>query len=430
MAGPAVIDTARRVARDGTGVMLAGTVVAGVATYAWQVAGTRVLGEVEFAPVATVWTLMFLMITVLLAPVEQFAIRTVAAEGGGRSRLTAALPTLVGLAAAAAVVVASLTWALRGSLFAGNAAYVPVCVALLLAFGQLALIRGVVAGQRDFAAYGWITGLDSCLRLLIGVPLLLAGGSALALAWTVPVCPLVALAWARRPPTPPGAVGDAAAAPASLTRFIAHTVGGTIPSQIILAAGPLLVAVLSRDQATVTTLFVTQTAFRAVFLLATPGWSRALPTLTRIAMGPDASRLGHVSRLVMVATLVVAGVGGAAAAVGAPPLIALLFGAGVRPSSIVAGLTMAATLGAVGNLGLNTVLEAGARTASITVVWWMALIAAAVLVAVVPGEPSLRVVVAFAGGEFVALVGLGLAASGSRPSAGAAPLVVTGPSLP
>ncbi|MGH9281424.1 MAG: hypothetical protein ACRD0S_00650, partial [Acidimicrobiales bacterium] len=236
-AGP--VNSRRAVARhavaDGTLVMLAGTVVAGLATYAWHAAAARVLGEVAFAPVASVWTLMFLMITVLIAPVEQYAIRTVAAAGGDRTQLRGAMPTIGRLAAGATAVVAGVTWVLREQLFDGDAAYVAVCAAILLGFGQLAIIRGVLAGERDFAAYGWITGLDSCLRLAVGVPILLGGASALALAWTVPACSLVALGWLRRRPGGepwPGDGPDEEAAGAGPGRFIAHTVGGTVPSQV------------------------------------------------------------------------------------------------------------------------------------------------------------------------------------------------------
>lgn len=420
-------DVARRAVADGTFAMMVGTVVAGVATYAWQAAGARLLGEVAFAPVASVWTLMFLMITVLIAPVEQYTIRSVAAAGD-RSQLVRAMPTILRLAVAATVVVAVLAWALRGPLFDGDAAYAAVCVAILVGFGQLAVIRGTLAGERDFAAYGWITGLDSCLRLAVGVPLLLGGASGLAFAWTVPLCSVVALGWLRRrsPPTAgprPGASADAAdveAVAVGPARFIAHTVGGTVPSQMILAGSPLVVALLGADEAAITTLFVTQTAFRAAFLVATPGWSRVLPVLTRHAVAGDHGLLRRLSWLLVFATLAVSAAGGLVAAVAAPPVVALLFGEGTRPGAVVAGLSMAGTLAAVGNLGLTTLLVARARTRAITVAWWTALATAAAVVVAVPAAPTTRVVVAFAVGEAVAALGLGAAAraaaSGGRAS--------------
>lgn len=406
---------ARRAVADGTVLMLAGTVVAGLATYAWQAAGAHVLGEVAFAPVATVWTLMFLIVTVLLAPVEQYAIRTVAATADGRRRLVGDLRTIGGLGAGAVVAVSAVTWALRDQLFGGDGAYVAVTAAIVVCFGQLAVIRGMLAGERDFASYGWITGLDSTLRLLVGLPLLLAGGTALALAWTIPLCPLVALAWARHRP----AGRDEAAPPAGEaldlgpTRFIAHTVGGTAASQIILAGSPLVVAMLGAREAAVTSLFVTQTAFRALFLIATPAWSRALPVFTRSVVDGNTDRLRRTAGVLLAVTLAAAAAAGVVAGIAAPPVVALLFGAATRPDAVVAGLSMAGTVGAIGNLGLTTMLVALGRTRAITRTWWIALAASAAVVAL-PGDQAHRVVLGFAAGEVVAALGLAAAVRARR----------------
>ena len=144
--------TLRRVTTDGTVAMIAGTILAGFAYYAWQAAGTRILGEVRFAPVATTWTLMFLIVTILLAPVEQFATRNVAAGWEGRAHLARSLRMLARLAAGATILVTLAAFLLRDSLFRGDGSYALIGGAMVLGFGQLALCRGVLAGERKFAA--------------------------------------------------------------------------------------------------------------------------------------------------------------------------------------------------------------------------------------------------------------------------------------
>jgi O-antigen/teichoic acid export membrane protein len=403
-------ETLKRALRDGTVVMMGGTLVAGIATYGWQAAGTRVLGEVDFAPVATVWTIQFLVVTILLAPLEQFAIRTVAAGEAGRSHLGHAVQTLAWFAALSTAVVMILSFVLRDSFFDGEAAYALVCGAIVLGFGQLAVLRGILAGQRDFAAYGEMTALDSIVRLAIGLPLLLAGSSALAFAWTIPASTLVALLWLAHRPSRRHARPDEPPSEVSAPHFIATMVGGNSAAQIVLAGGPLVLALLGATEAAITTLFVTQTAFRAAFMVATPGWSRVLPALTRIATDREFERLSRLGGLVAAGTLAFAVLGGLAASVAAPPLIEAFFGGGVRPSGFVAGMVGAGTVIAMGNLGLSQILIAAVRTHRITGVWWGALVISLGWVVAGPGSELNRVTAAFVLGEAVALLGLTLAA--------------------
>jgi O-antigen/teichoic acid export membrane protein len=190
----------QRLVLDGTFTMMGGTLVAGIATYAWQAGGTRTLGKTAFAPVANTWTLYFLIVTILLAPIEQFATRTVAAGHGGDAQLAQALRTIATVLLTASVAIAFGGYLLRASLFRDSAGYAFVSCAIVLSLGQLAVCRGILVGRRNFAAYGWMTGLDSMIRLLLGLPVVLLTHSPLALVWTIPLSSLVALAWIREWP--------------------------------------------------------------------------------------------------------------------------------------------------------------------------------------------------------------------------------------
>jgi len=179
----------------------------------------------------------------------------------------------------------------------------------------------------------------------------------------------------------------------------------------VLGGGPLVLALLGAPEAAVTVLFITQTAFRAPFLIASAAWARTLPALTRMATAGDHGRLGRTARLISCGAVALAALGAAVAALLGPTLIDVLFSEGVRPGAGLAATLAAATVLAIANLGLVQILVAAARTHRITMAWWAA-IGAAALVVLVGGDDELhRVAVAFGVGELVALVGLTLAAN-------------------
>jgi O-antigen/teichoic acid export membrane protein len=403
-----------RARADGTVTMLIGTLLSGLAAYIWQAAGTRTLGNSSFAPVATMWTLSYLVITVLLAPIEQYAMRTVSSGPGGRRHLARDIPTLVRIGLGATAVLAVGSFLVRGKFFHGQAAYALVAGLLVVCFGLLAFVRGVLGGERNFRLYGWLTGLDGVSRLIVGVAILALGGSPLLFSWSIPLCALVSLLWLSRVPRrSEGPVTDDLAH-VPVRRFMATMVGGTAAAQLLLAGGPLLLGLLGAPDRTVTILFVAQTAGRATLLVALPLWARALPTLTGIALAHGHVRLSQLAERILAGSVAVAAVGAAFAAVAGPPVLAALFGGESRPSTFVAGAVGAGMLLAVGNLGLNQLLVAAVRTSRITISWWAALAVAVGWVALAPGSALDRVVTGFVIGEALAMLDLTVASSPAR----------------
>lgn len=412
--GPGLAAGLDRARADGTVTMLVGTLLSGLTAYIWQAAGTRTLGNTGFAPVATLWTLNYLVVTVLLAPVEQYATRTISSGPGGRAHLARELPTLLKLALVATAVLMVGSFLVRGKFFHSQAGYAVVAGLLVVCFGLVALVRGVFAGERQFQLYGWLTGLDGVSRLGIGVVILIAGGSPLLFSWTIPLCALVSLLWVNHIPRRGAGAATDDQAHAPVRMFMATMVGGTAAAQLLLAGGPLVLGLLGAPDRTVTILFVAQTAGRATLLVALPLWSRALPTLTAIALAHGHAALSRLAERIMAATAVVAVIGGVFAAFAGPPVLAALFGGGSRPSDFVAAAVGVGTVVAVGNLGLNQLLVATVRTSRITISWWMALVIAVAWVAFAPGAPLDRVAVAFVIGEAMAMLSLTIASSPAR----------------
>jgi O-antigen/teichoic acid export membrane protein len=391
--------------------MLIGTLLSGLAAYIWQAVGTRTLGNAGFAPVATMWTLSYLVITVLLAPVEQYATRTISSGPGGRARLARDEPTLIkfGLVATAVLVVGSFL--VRGKFFHGEATYAIVAGLLVVCFGLLAFVRGVFAGERQFGLYGWLSGLDGVSRLMLGLVILLAGGSPLLFSWSIPLCALVSVLWVKHIPRRGRDVAADDGAHVSVRMFMVTMVGGTAAAQFLLAGGPLLLGLLGAPDRSVTILFVAQTAGRAALLVALPLWARALPTLTGIALAQGHAALSRLAEWILAVSVVIAAIGAVFAAVVGPSVLAALFGHGSRPSPLVAGAVGAGTVLAVGNLGLNQLLVATVRTSRITISWWAALVLAVAWVAFAPGTALDRVAIGFVIGETLAMIALTIASS-------------------
>ena len=55
--------------------MVSGGLIGAIGAYLFQVYGGRALGPEAFAPISVLWTLFFILATVLLVPVEQYVTR-------------------------------------------------------------------------------------------------------------------------------------------------------------------------------------------------------------------------------------------------------------------------------------------------------------------------------------------------------------------
>ena len=68
--------------RDGTGAIIAATALTALAVYLFQVIVGRSLGVEGFAPLGVLWTISFMVFTVLYLPVEQYVTRRLILGGG------------------------------------------------------------------------------------------------------------------------------------------------------------------------------------------------------------------------------------------------------------------------------------------------------------------------------------------------------------
>jgi O-antigen/teichoic acid export membrane protein len=409
---------------------MAGAALSGLGNYLFQVQGTRGLGEEAFAPISVLWTIWYLLLTVILFSVEAYITRAVAAQPEGH-RVRGPAIVLAAWIAVTAAVLGGATWLLREALFGGLGALAAVVGALVVTYGIFALVRGVLAGSGAFRTYGVVTALESLAKVALAVPVLLVLGTPASFAWLMPAGPAVAVVWwllrrgggaataARSDGASDGAeeldgIDRANTGPG---RFLLLTTVSNSAAQILLAAGPLALVALGAGPVEVSVFFVTITAARVPIVFAYGGLlSRILPPLTRLVRAGEAARLRRIALLCSAGALSLGLVGAVAGALIGPPVIGALFGGGFTPPAWFAAAAAFGVLTASGAMLLGQLLIAADAEHRLIAPWMLGLAVAGVVIAVLTGTPSERVAAGFVAGELAALAGLLLEAL--RTSAG------------
>lgn len=389
--------------------MLLGSVLSGLGAYIFQAVVPRALGAEAYAPIGTLWTVQFLLLSVVLYSVETYVNKEVAT---GRGDLLPRRKIAVWIGGSA-VTVTLVSWAARSRLFYGLGDLALVAGALVIGFGIYVLVRGQVAGVVRFRAYGLLTATESLSRLVVAVPAALLLGTSRVIAWTLPLGPLIAASWwplLRR--RGGGEVPPPSDAPSSATvRFLAITTAANAMTQTLLAGGPLLLAALAAPPAEVSVFFVTITAARIPVVIALGGLlSRVLPTFTRMAGSPDIGALRTAVIRIGALTASAAVVSGLAAAALGPSLVAFFFGREFTPPWWLAAGAITGVLLATGSMIINQALIGQSREHRLLVPWLAAVVAAGVTVAIATGSLTWRVTSGFVVGEVVAFTGLMLSA--------------------
>ncbi len=400
----------------GTPWMFVGVAIAALGAYLFQALGTRALGGVGYAPIGALWTIQYLVVSVVLLPIETHIAReSILSHAAGMRSPRVSFPRLWGWLALVAIVASSVCWLLRDELFHGLDDLALVTGALVLSYGAFLIVRGTLAGTERFKAYGVVTASESTVRAALAAVVTGVAPSVRAFAWIMPVGAFAAAGWwvrLRRTPRQPRDVATLPAEPPRTARFLALTTAANAITQLLLAGGPLLLAFLHAVPEEVSVFFVTATAVRVPLLFAFGGvLSRLLPVFMRLESSDRRREARAVAAKIALGTVSVAVViGGVAAAVGGP-LVAVLFGAAFRPPWwLAAGATVGVLL-ATGSIVLYQLLIARGSTGLGLLAWVVALAAAVLAIVLTDGSATARAVAGLLTGEGVALIGLVLAAS-------------------
>ncbi|MGB9359006.1 MAG: sugar transferase [Acidimicrobiia bacterium] len=393
---------------DGTLDIVLGSLVAGLGAYAYQFLGGRSLGEEAFAPIAALLTAHFLAFVIILLPIEQFVIRRITLGYQGWVVPIRAIALTISTAAVAAVVV----WASADTYFDGDSSFVWFVIATVGFHFFFVVGRGYLAGYRRFRSYGYVSGAASMLRLAIALLVVIIGPTVTGFAWAQVLGPLVIFFW--RPWRTPeerrtgsrGELADEHVEQVGEKGLLSGLVLSSAASQALLLAGPLVAGALGATAAQFSITYATLVLARAPLTLGYNLIARVLPPFTQMAARGERRELRSWARGMGIAGVALAIVGAGIGAILGPPMVAVAFGDGFRPSATVAALAAAGVVLASAGLFIGQILVARGRAVRLAAAWFIAVAAAVVAVIVPISDPVVHVVVAFVVGETFALAAL------------------------
>jgi O-antigen/teichoic acid export membrane protein len=341
---------------SGARILSVGIASTGLLTLAYFSIASHVLGEESAKRIDVLWSVMFVIISVIYRPIEQLLSRTIAdrrARGHAEHSVRVPIAIQAGFALAFLIVTLVLKAELIDHVFDHYAALYDVLVIGTLAYAASYFARGWLAGHEYFALFGALVLIESLSRLCFALAVALGithGQTAVVLG--IAAAPFVSLivvpaAFARRSGEPRGApeieeLDAALAGPGtegveqaiatdelSLRRgssFAFAVSGVMLAEQTLLNAAVLTVDATSADRALAGVVFNVLLIARAPLQLFQAIQTSLLPHLTGLEVTE-----GHeaFARAIRVTVLAIAAFAGAVAlvllAIG-PPVMQHLFG--------------------------------------------------------------------------------------------------------
>jgi O-antigen/teichoic acid export membrane protein len=189
----------------GARILSVGIASTGLFTFAYFAVASHVLPSAAYGAISLLWSVLFVVISIIYRPVEQLLSRTIAdrrARGlAGNHPLRIPLTVQAGFALAFLVVALALRGPLEDA-FGGSATLYWVFVGATLAYAASYFARGYLAGHQWFGLYGGLVLFESISRFCFPVAVavgLASGQSAVALGiLAAPLASLIVVPWALR----------------------------------------------------------------------------------------------------------------------------------------------------------------------------------------------------------------------------------------
>jgi O-antigen/teichoic acid export membrane protein len=192
-------ESARRTSSYGSGarILSVGIACTGLLTLAYFSISSHVLGEEAASRIALLWSIMFVIISVIYRPIEQLLSRTIAerrALGHAQHSVRVPIAIQAGFALTFLVVALALKEELIDHVFNHYPALYDVLVVGTLAYAVSYFARGWLAGHEYFALFGALVLMEAFSRLCfaLAVALGVASGQT-AVALGIAAAPLVSL---------------------------------------------------------------------------------------------------------------------------------------------------------------------------------------------------------------------------------------------
>jgi O-antigen/teichoic acid export membrane protein len=298
----------------GARVLSVGIATTGLVTFAYFALAAHALSPVEYKRISLVWSIMFVVASVIYRPIEQLRSRTIAdrrarGHGGGHNLRVAML-----IQAAFALVFLAVALAARGplqdDLFDGSAALYWVLVVGVLAYAASYFARGFLAGHQRFELYGLLVFLEAISRVCFALAVVVgiaSGQSAVAIGMAAaPLLSLLVLPWffARRDPPPDPSAVKQTEGGLTLRRgvpFAAAVFGVMVAEQTLLNAAVLTVEGTSADVALAGIVFSVLLIARAPLQLFQAVQGSLLPHLAGLQATAGADEFRRAIRVTVLA---------------------------------------------------------------------------------------------------------------------------------
>ena len=157
---------------SGARILSVGIASTGLLTFAYFSIASHVLGESSAKRIDLLWSVMFVIISVIYRPIEQLLSRTIAERRArGHAQHTLRVPMLIqaGFATIFLAVALALHSELVDHVFEGEGALYDVLVVGTLAYAASYFARGWLAGHQRFGLFGGLVLMESVSRISFAV---------------------------------------------------------------------------------------------------------------------------------------------------------------------------------------------------------------------------------------------------------------------
>ncbi|MGI9585902.1 MAG: hypothetical protein ACR2N7_09970 [Acidimicrobiia bacterium] len=395
----------RRTENVGTGFIVVATAFSALAVLVFHAIASRTLGPDGFAPIAVLWTLMFLLFTVLMLPAEQHLTRALVVTRD-QAQIRGVYRAMAGSFALASVLGIGFVALTLTRFFEGNGWYVAITAVIMLSRSTLATARGQMAGHRRFGGYASTIAYESGAMIIGGLMLAILDAPAIGFALVMALAPFAALL--ARPFSNIEGTGQGPVVRAQPASFLVWLIVATASSQLIIAGGPIAVSFIGGTAAAVSIFFTSFALLRGPVTSAYNLVARVLPDFTRLAQSDNPRRLWVWAPRITVGGVVLAVLGAAGAAIALQTIIRTIYGEAFVPPVLAAALGGAGVGLGIGALFVTQVYSAAAKGAPLALGWIIALGVAIAVLVVSSLDPIDRVALAFVAGEGSGLLVLGV----------------------
>jgi O-antigen/teichoic acid export membrane protein len=293
-----------------------GIATTGLVTFAYFSLASYALDEVEYKRISLLWSIMFVIVSVIYRPIEQLLSRTIADRRarGLHQGHPLRVPLLIQGAFAALFLVVALAarGPLQDDLFDGSAALYWILVVGVLAYAASYFARGFLAGHQRFALYGGLVFLEAASRFCFALAVILglaSGQTAVALGMAA--APFVSLVvvpafFARRAADPPPDPQAVARTEGGLTLrhgagFAAAVFAVMLAEQTLINAAVLTVDATSDDPALAGVVFSVLLIARAPLQLFQAVQGSLLPHLAGLEATAGRAEFDRAVRITVLA---------------------------------------------------------------------------------------------------------------------------------